>query len=1647
MKDIFKYFWGLCLSLLLFTGCYREDVAYIHNHIDNLDLKTITDQIEAMKDGIAEMQALQEQITPIVKALQDAKDGIAKDIAALQSRIEAEGTASTELQAQLISLQSQYKTLDAAYKILSESNLQERTEELEALVSTSDSGFKDRVTSLETAAQAFASAQALAELKAVVDVLPDLFAGLFDDALSRCEDSVIQWISDSQAFMDLFENFYNVAEMETLLEVLRDVDAARAQELSELKKSAEKTDKEIRDMVEDAVNGTTKKLGERMDAVDADLKVLSDRVDGLLARVEALEKLYDVVGDYSSYKSNLISDILRLQAVVGENGTLISLANTLKLVLSQSEQSYYDLGKIVNDIAALSGGISAQEEKLKSYEELVSSLAAIEQFTAIREKFTALTSVIDDLKAHSDTNILDLQTLAELVDDIVDKWTDDTLYQIYTNTEDIVKLKEEAARLRLALEQAVKDGKDRNDANHKEVIDLIAKVNESLVALKVEDFILKVGSAQTAVDSINSLLENCGVGEIKGLQNILSNLDSSLKDIDARLQAIWSLIGTEVLSIEGSLINAINVLNSRFGGVEGIAGMTSSLQNNLDLIKNVLAGIIGDDAQGQSLTSLRILLEDLSGVISGKADKSALPAIETDIAGIQKALVDYAIELDTKLADYIKSTDAAQVYATTALLGTLIDAYNTYVGDFESAFADQTGTVIVAVAALENRIGELESSISELVGKIEKNEGDINDANAIIGAGSIGEWATDLTVAVNYLYSLVGDESVSAQASAIAQEQVTIIVEGMISTLVNAILGEEGDASDIKDILDGFTESFSDFGGSLDDLYESVGDISGLKDAQNPDIAAMIRNIRAELATLSGMFAELGHGHSIADVTGLQNALDTLSNNLSAVSVKFGLLDEYVKGAFENSINALAAKFDGYTTPDDVNDLIAAAENILASALMSGEGFNGYFADLNLSALQAAIQAILNTDINDIIKENGTIDSKAKALIGAAIAELNLDGLYKVADLDLSAYAKIADVETSIEVLTAFAALSIELETGNTYSYTDFGTAVKHIYDLLQNHISDYGASQNSFNELKARVDAIEPMIGEGFSSSNTVADVLNGITGTIEGIQGTIEELEDLFGDLGTGNTVKSLVDKLQGLYDALVAALIGDGTIDSDHSLTSFKDRLDAIQTGLDAIGFDTIKNSEDKSLAEVISDIDDKIDGIWAIIGDGYDKDNSLADAISGLNDALNGLVTTEDFEGRTDTLSEKLASLLAALGGETALTSLSDVSGTLDDIKERLDKFNESDVSVEDALSAINNSIDVLFDIVGTIGLDSENDLVSKLIAFQNVVDNFKLIEEDTEFLDKLALEMADITLDIIVEGKVRTGLYDNSIVRPILEGIQFLMTLADILSADEFAKRLANWIQQLAPYATSQGDLGKLNLGELEANSLVDAINKLYDLIGSTDPENQVTQEDLDKLRAEIIGEGSSYQSLKALGEVFDRLAALVGTPSGSTVYGALAALEDLLGNLEAMFGINETDYTSVWSAISDLSTAILGKLYKVNSLVFIPDYEDGKATYSRSAGVTMKFKVNASPAFFDRFDDDKILVKGYLKTRAVGKGTSINGTSVSLDGDVLSVTFAANQFSGMTLENGYTQIAVSLVDSGAEVFVSEYVSLYITSRW
>lgn len=1062
MKFLNTHILFILAAALLLTGCYRNDVAEIHNGIDDLGVRPTREQIGKISSTITDLRAVDDRILQSIEQLNSTREDLHNRISALDKEAQDAGPKQTEIQAELVSLQLKYDELEMTVSRLNNAGIVARIGDLETLTGSAISGFDDRMAALEALPNTLATLDMLAGVQASLDAYKDGFDSTFVAALRDCVDEVAGWVSESETMKEMFSRYYTKAEIDEKIAVLDSLNLLREEELKDLQSQVN----ELNDLIPGAIakaieEGPATKIRElqrTMSEISIRVESLQEFYNSLNDRVIAMEELAAVVGDFSEYKGNLIADILALQDILGsedKDNTLLSNVNVLKTLLVSSFGTYYDLAEIVSNLARNTSDLAHQDSVIQSLESLAGTLAKAADMEELADSVSSLLNIVD---AHS----LDIVALTAKVDGLVARWSD--VEQIHINRDSIAILNNEKDKLWFAVGSSA-------EGNESGIFKLIADINVQI------GLIIAKGDEHSAdINKYDRILKECEVGEFVGLQECLDNLDG-------RIKSIWDFIGTGNLEIGADIIDAINKLNAKFGvlGDSTIIELIEALRSDIPFIK-------GEGwAAGLDLSFLGKEIDKLKDEIDSKADAGDVQELHELVNKIQKSLGVYitSTSVNDTLKNYITGADAAGKYALLEDFDNFYDTYITVVGE---ELNPAEGTVLAQIRNLYNLLGPAP------------------------------EWTSDLTTAVNILHGLVGDKSVSEQSAEIAQ--------GFVDKLVNGILGYDGKdvkpVKDIADLLKKFGKAVDEFEALSVELGEKTYDNTQLDKAieqiyselieyvndDNCDIArGGYESLKARLDAMDARhsYIESVLGSGIAETYGsVKDALDSLfmlfgaiGKDMPASSLIANLqaFDDALVNALlgyegnvsdidpelsltslRNRLDTLGfsdMKFDEEKTLADVIGEVTASISKLFGTI--GEGFDNVEGKTVADALKSFREALDTFSFTGYTEKTQALDNQIQELLDAIANVGDAKGTGEISNIE-------ALLNELINLESRLSSFGEEADKTLEEAIAELKKNAQDIFDVLGEFYGSFPDSTTIAAEIKAMKDMLdkyEPTMGD----------------------------------------------------------------------------------------------------------------------------------------------------------------------------------------------------------------------------------------------------------------------------------------------------------------------------------------------------------------------------------------------------------------------------------------------------------------------------------------------------------------------------------------------------------------------------------------
>ena len=802
-----------------------------------------------------------------------------------------------------------------------------------------------------------------------------------------------------------------------------------------------------------------------------------------------------------------------------------------------------------------------------------------------------------------------------------------------------------------------------------------------------------------------------------------------------------------------------------------------------------------------------------------------------------------------------------------------------------------------------------------------------------------------------------------------------------------------------------------------------------------------MKSIFTKLSTLllCGAVAMVSCTDFSEDIQNLDNKVDNLGNTTQTELA-----------TLQKAITDLEAKLSAqYATKDEVAALKTTLENSIASEVAA------------LSEDIAEVSAALNT---------------AKSEINAAIAGLD------------SKKADKADVDAAVETATkAIAALQADLEAAKGDLEAEIASVKAEIAaaeESLQEQINGVDAKanelQNTLLSLGEYLSTLEAKVNEINNTLLSLGEYLPTIEAKILEVKGTVESLGAEY------EANKEVVDaKLTELFSTLVSlsnhleeyeAATDFKLVELQGSLAALSTYLEEYEASVDA-KFDEILNTfESLSLF-----LDEKFAALEATDTDLYKEIDGLREAFTTLNNLLADEVAAREAEDGA--IYELIGSSVTALNNliadlqaedeilyaeiENVRTYVAQVYNALSTeiaaanaaLQAHIAAFEAYKEVVDAKLAGLEAEDGAIYELIGTTAT-ALNNLIADLQAEDEAIYleingvresltqtmNYLLAEDEAlkaEFQEKVDEIYAEI------EG-VRTNIAQvyNSLMAEVAELTEQILANATAIAALEDA------VEMLTDWALAH---------EGQYNDLVQLVTKH---VADLTAQIEALQEE-DGAIYELIGETATALN-NLIADANARMDEIEGVieQNYNTTGAAIGALSNLINDIQADLN----------SRVSANEEAIKKLFERVQSLVYVPDYSDHKATIDwamiASTNVMPAAAENDAPAYsiVAKATDLKYLVKAnagedavtaaaeiaanpsvldYIVTDVKTRGASQSGAdlqivNVKAEGEYIIVSVVAKKFDAKFFENkrqGIYSAALALVDANGNNLTSEYTNL------
>ena len=524
---------------------------------------------------------------------------------------------------------------------------------------------------------------------------------------------------------------------------------------------------------------------------------------------------------------------------------------------------------------------------------------------------------------------------------------------------------------------------------------------------------------------------------------------------------------------------------------------------------------------------------------------------------------------------------------------------------------------------------------------------------------------------------------------------------------------------------------------------------------------------------------------------------------------------------------------------------------------------------------------------------------------------------------------------------------------------------------------------------------------------------------------------------------------------------------------------DRLDALEGRVD-----TIENIQIATINQQISSINNSLTQLKS-------TDKELGEYITALEAQADNLQTKlADANAKIDevkselseTINTEKANILAEL--EAFKTS---VNGELDAIKTVIDTLKEKDEELDDKIETLQEYVDAELKATedwatATFAtLEQYNDIVATIAAIEGAIEgiNESIAALETRLNEKIAKDIAaaTATLSTDLQNAIKdiTEAYSSAITSAKEELTEAYTTaLQGAISTLETSMK--SWVnEQLTAYSTIVDTEAKITIlqsevdGKLAAQkayleALVNALSssvttdittiknqlkKVDEAIAKNAEEIEVLRGELEEQKTELteaytaaIAEAISAAKGEMSKELADEIAAINERIAQTDV----AAIEALVANCKTRMETIEADIAQLQIDVIKLQNIVENLLAQIQSITYIPTYDDGKATidYHSKQGA-LDFQISPKSAINDleKVWQSALSFKAvHTQTRAVDfidlpitsfEADAANGViSIEVDGTNLGDEFFKEQIAASaTLE----------VSDGNSFITSNYTNL------
>lgn len=671
-------------------------------------------------------------------------------------------------------------------------------------------------------------------------------------------------------------------------------------------------------------------------------------------------------------------------------------------------------------------------------------------------------------------------------------------------------------------------------------------------------------------------------------------------------------------------------------------------------------------------------------------------------------------------------------------------------------------------------------------------------------------------------------------------------------------------------------------------------------------------------------------------------------------------------------------------------------------------------------------------------------------------------------ELEAALDQAIADAEASDDALKA--ELVAQLNTAKADILAQLESTKTALEAELAQINSTIATLQAKDTELEGKITTLEEYVNTELQNTedwaiatfatleqyNSIASDIATIKQNIESLNSSIEALEERL----TESIAEEIAAAIEPIKDELVAEVISGIASDYMAAISTAKSEITAAYTSAIATSISNLESSMREWVNEQLTGYYTiaETDALLALLKSELEGDlasqksyveglintlsNNLTSQISAnkiLIDALRNDMTTAEgnIADNAEAISENSSKILAnaeaiAENSDSITDNTSAILANATEIENLNTQINNYKQEMAATISEIESHLTDLDADIDNINEQIEavrNDYTSKIAALQSAMEqlisaNTALINANKQSIENNAAAIAE-NKTAIAALKAST---DSAIAK----------NAADIATN---AENIANNAALIAQNAT--------------------AINNNANAIAQNTASILQLQQDLADAKVEITAayKAAISTAITTLdGELRDKIAAEVTTINSridnevATINNTIAALTERVTALEKEVKTIKVAIYNIQSDIADIQEQIAAILARIQSISYVPEYNDGNATmyYTNSAGVitagtaTLKYEFRPASCAEEVAEvwESALNVKAvYTQTRAAGDFVALGIESVEAANGFLTVVV-----SGSNLSESYFRGEISAnvrleVSNGYNDFTSDYVNI------